>query len=267
MAAAGKSKEIAWSPQCQAAFQGAKDALAKAAQLHHPSLFTGTALSVDASDSAVGAELAQRSRDGSWRPIAFFSRTLSSTEKKYSAFDRELLAIYLGIKHFRHFLEGRSFAVYTDHKPLTFALESGTDRSPRQSRHLSFIAEFTADIRHVKGTSNIVADMLSRPEPALAVSAAKVQAIDYAAMAEAQDAAAAQDTSLKITKVAWNGILLLCDSSTGTIRPLVPEAFRKQIFQAVHCLSHPGARPTTRMLSAKFVWKGCLLYTSPSPRD
>ena len=44
---------------------------------------------------------------------------------------------------------------------LTFALDSGTDRSPRQSRHLSFIAEFTADIRHVKGTSNIVADMLT----------------------------------------------------------------------------------------------------------
>ena len=153
----------------------------------------------------------------------------------------ELLAIYLGIKHFRHFLEGRSFAVYTDHKPLTFALDSGTDRSPRQSRHLSFIAEFTADIRHIKGTSNIVADMLSRPEPALAVSAAKVQAIDYAAMAEAQDAGAAQDTSLRLEKVAWKGVLLLCDSSTGTFRPLVPEAFRKQIFQAVHCLSHPGA--------------------------
>ena len=112
----------------------------------------------------VQSELAQRARGLlQWKPVAFFSKTLSAAERKYSAFDHELLAIYLSIKHFRHFLEGRSFIIFTDHKLLTFALSSLTDRSPRQTRHLSFIAEFSSDIRHVKGEQNVVADALSRP--------------------------------------------------------------------------------------------------------
>jgi len=71
-------------------------------------------LSVDASEWAVGAELAQQLSTGQWHPIAFFSHGLSSAEKKYSAFDRELLACYLSIKHFRHHLEGRQFTMTTN---------------------------------------------------------------------------------------------------------------------------------------------------------
>ena len=74
-----------------------------------------------------------------WVPLAFFSEKLLPPQLKYSAFDRELLAIYLSIKYFRHYLEGRAFAVYTDHKPLIFVLGSDSDRSPRQTQHLSYI--------------------------------------------------------------------------------------------------------------------------------
>ena len=51
----------------------------------------------------------------------------------------------------------------TDHKPLTFVMSSVTERpSLRQTRQLAFIAEFTTDIRYVKGETNFVADALSR---------------------------------------------------------------------------------------------------------
>lgn len=87
-------------------------------------------------------------------------------EIKYSAFDRELLGIYLAIKHFKYFVEGREFTVFTDHKQLTGptgAISSKTERSPRQtSRHIDFIAQFTNDIKHISGKSNSVADYLSR---------------------------------------------------------------------------------------------------------
>jgi hypothetical protein len=53
------------------------------------------------------------------RLLGFFSKKLDPAQQKYSAFDRELFAVYAGIRHFRHLLEGRKFAVYTDHKPLT----------------------------------------------------------------------------------------------------------------------------------------------------
>ena len=72
-----------------------------------------TSITADASDKAVGGQLEQL-QAGTWCPIAFFSRKLTAAEKKYSAFDRELLAVYLAIKHFRHFVEGRPFRIYTD---------------------------------------------------------------------------------------------------------------------------------------------------------
>ena len=132
---------------------------------------------------AVGAVLA----DGTGAPLAFFSKKLSTAEMKYSAFDRELLAVFLSIKHFRHMLEGRPFAVWTDHKPLCGALSSSAEKSPRQTRHLSYISEFTADIRHVAGSANVVADTLSRP-PTLVASMSTVlpDAVSSSALAKAQ---------------------------------------------------------------------------------
>ena len=127
IAQAKKLRDFQWTEECEAAFRLSKEALAKAALLQHPSPFSKTAITVDASDHAVGAALSQRGGDQVWRPIAFFSKMMTPAERKYSAFDRELLAIYLSIKHFRHFLEGRSFIIFTDHKPLTFALGSSTD--------------------------------------------------------------------------------------------------------------------------------------------
>lgn len=101
----------------------------------------------DASETAVGAVLQQHIA-GQWQPLAYFSKALKPAETRYSVFDRELLAIYLAIKHFRYFIEGRQFHVMTDHKPLIYALAGKPDRySPRQARHLDLIPQFTSDIR------------------------------------------------------------------------------------------------------------------------
>ena len=70
----------------------------------------------DATDKAVGAVLEQFI-DHEWRSIAFFSRKLRPAETRYSAFDRELLGIYLAIRRLGWFVEGRVFHIYTDHKP------------------------------------------------------------------------------------------------------------------------------------------------------
>ena len=152
---------LSWTPALRSSFDDAKSALVASVQLAHPDSDDDSALSLttDASDIAVGAVLSQ-GRDSNSPPLGFFSKKLSEAEKKYSAFDKELLALYLAIRHFRHHLEGRSFTVWTDHKPLCGALRSSTDRSPRQTRHLSFVAEFTTDIQHVPGAANVVADCL-----------------------------------------------------------------------------------------------------------
>ena len=102
----------------------------------------------------------------------------------YNASDRKLLAVYATIRHFRHNLEGRNFFVNTDHKPLTYLMTSVTERpSLRQTRHLAFIAEFTTDMRYVKGETNFVADALSRPSVSAIGSAS---AINYKELGEDQ---------------------------------------------------------------------------------
>ena len=119
--------ELQWSEECISAFRNAKYALAQATLLFHPTPDATTSLMTDASDIGVGAVL-QQLIDGHWQPVYFFSWSLSPTERRYSTFDRELLAVYLAIKHFHHFIEGRVFTVFTDHKPLTFSLHTRSDK-------------------------------------------------------------------------------------------------------------------------------------------
>ncbi|GFV67928.1 retrovirus-related Pol polyprotein from transposon opus [Trichonephila clavipes] len=114
------SKPLNWSSEAITAFQRCKQALADAALLAHPSPSAPLALHVDTSDYVIGGALHQVV-DSELQPLAFFSRKLTSSEKSYSAYDRELLAIYSAIRHFRYMLEARDFTVFTDHKPLTYA--------------------------------------------------------------------------------------------------------------------------------------------------
>ena len=128
------SQSIVWNDSALASFNATKEAIANAALLFYPKPDAPTCLMTDASDIAVGAVL-QQYVNGQWCPISFFSRKMTPTQTRYSTFDRELLAVYLAIRHFSHFLEGRHFKVFTDHKPLTYALNCRTDRhSPRQAR-------------------------------------------------------------------------------------------------------------------------------------
>jgi cleavage and polyadenylation specificity factor subunit 1 len=100
--------------------------------------------------------------DNAWQPLAFFSKKLNSAQQKYNAYDQELLAVYEAVKNFRHILEARHFAVFTDHKPITFAFQQKRGKcSPRQFNHLDYIAQFTTDVRHIPGQDNVVADNLS----------------------------------------------------------------------------------------------------------
>ena len=137
------SHPVTWTDALVAAFNECKASLSRAALLAHPDPTAPLALVTDASTTAMGAVLQQRVQDA-WQPLAFFSRTLSPAQQKYSAYDTELLAIYEAVRYFRHILEARHFTILTDHKPLTFAFHQKRDKcSPRQFNHLDFISQFT----------------------------------------------------------------------------------------------------------------------------
>ena len=260
---APNNRELKWTDTATTAFKEIKDALANATLLVHLQPDTPINVMTDASDIAIGAVL-QQYLDGQWCPLAYLSRKLSSTEQRYSTFDRELLAIYCAIHHFRHFLEACEFHVLTDHKPLIHSLQSKPDKhSPRQIRHLDFISQFTSDIRHVAGQGNPVADALSRME-ANAITLDSPTTVDFQALAKAQpdntelQTMQTHNNSLSFAKVAMPmcSDQLLCETSTGKPRPYVPETFRRTVFNSLHNISHPGIRASRQLITSRFYWPG-----------
>ena len=104
--------------------------------------------------------------DGSERPIAFASRTLSSAEKKYSQIEKEALAIIFGVKKFHDYLYGRHFTLYSDHKPLQYLLSESKQipilASSRIQRWALTLAAYSYEIKHKPGKQLANADALSR---------------------------------------------------------------------------------------------------------
>ncbi len=118
-------------------------------------------LVTDASDVGMGAMLGQQDGEGKLRPIAFWSRKLSNTERAYSATEREALAVVFFTEKFRHYLLGRRFLLRTDHSALKFIFHGAANNS-KLARWALKLQEFCFDIVHIPGKDNIVADELSR---------------------------------------------------------------------------------------------------------
>jgi cleavage and polyadenylation specificity factor subunit 1 len=290
----GNPKTLVWSDAAAAAFSAGKNALAKCTVLVHPSPGATISLAVDASDSHVGGVLQQLSSSGSWSPLAFFSRKLSSAEVKYSTFDRELLAAFSAVRHFRFVLEGRNFRLLTDHMPLTHAMNRVSPLwSARQVRQMAYISEFTTDLRHVPGPQNVVADALSRPSASppppfqatvhkstlknvspksgsvidtnpdlksnLVATLPISTPIDYVQMASLQHSCTectqmCNSTVLFVVTRKIGETLLRGDISKNVFRPLVPVSMRSAVIAAIHNVAHPGVEATVRLVTAKFCW-------------
>ena len=99
--ASGKAVKLEWSTPMLEAFEGSKRQMVGATHLAHLGRKAVLAPSVDASGTHVGAALQQERSPWSLQPLGFFSRKLNTAEQKYSAFDRELLAVYAAIRHFQ----------------------------------------------------------------------------------------------------------------------------------------------------------------------
>ena len=254
---------LSWNKETEEAFSAIKAKLVSATLLTFPVLGAETQVVVDASTSAVGGDL-QQVIDGHAKPLAFFSKALNSAQVNYSVLDRELLATYLSLRHFRYFLEGRAFTLFTYHKPLVSAVTSPMKQATaRQLRQLSYVAQLTADVRYIFDENNVVTDCLSRPSDLNALCH-EVQAVDFVAMSRAQQihdsivTLLRNDHSLKILRESVPGCdqPLLGDFSQGVFRPLVPVGFRKTIFDTLHALSHPGVRASQKLVDQRFVWFG-----------
>ena len=155
--------KIEWTKECQTAYDTLRDILASDLVLVIPDFDKPFSLATDSSDYGMGAVLAQTHGDQE-RPVAYFSKSLSKAERNYSTSEKELYAIVASMEHFKHYLYGKRFTVYSDHKPLSWLL---TCEKPSQqlARWLIRIERFNFEIVYKEGPKNGNADGLSRMPP------------------------------------------------------------------------------------------------------
>lgn len=146
----GKPQKLCWSNIHDSSFLLAKQAVTSADTLIFPLPHMSLTLTTDASSTAMGAVVEQDTGDGC-RLLEIFSKKLTAAERKYSMFDRELLAVHKAIRHFHHMIEGWQFVMQMDHQPLVHARTKTTDAwSARQQCHLSAIAEHSWTIKYLR---------------------------------------------------------------------------------------------------------------------
>jgi len=155
-----------WSVECEQAFLNCKLALKGPNVLAHYDAKQPISLACDASAYGVGAVISHVLQDGSDRPIAFASRTLSSSERNYSQIEKEALALKFGVKRFHKYLYGRQFTLITDHKPLMTILGPKTGipslAAARMQRWALILAAYHYDIKFRSSQANANADAMSR---------------------------------------------------------------------------------------------------------
>ena len=151
-----------WSIVCQKAFENVKSVLCSSPVLAAPQMDRPFELQVDASDVGAGAVLSQRDGSDVDRPVSFYSKKFNAFQLNYSVIEKETLALVWALQHFDVYVGSSTpLVVHTDHNPLTF-LQSVHCPNRRLMRWMLYLQSYCLEIRHIKGSENVVADALSR---------------------------------------------------------------------------------------------------------
>ncbi|GBG63914.1 hypothetical protein CBR_g39919 [Chara braunii] len=149
-----------WDKDCTSALKKLKHALIEypVLKVANPSLpfFVTT----DASQYGIGA-VSQQDDDNGYRPVEFMSARMPSEKVATSTYERELYALRQTLEHWKHYLLGRHFKVYSDHETLRW-LKTQAKMTPKLTRWAAEIDQYDFELKPVKGKYNVVADALSR---------------------------------------------------------------------------------------------------------
>lgn len=155
---------LQWSPVTGEIFEKLKQMLVQSPVLAIYDPLRPTFISTDASDYGLGAVLTQFHPDGVERVIAFASRTLTTSERKYSAVEKEALACVWAVERWSIYVLGHRFTLRTDHQALTTLLSTkGINRAGMRIARLSArLMCLQYDVQYRPGKQNCEADCLSR---------------------------------------------------------------------------------------------------------
>ena len=276
-----------WSKECQDAFQHAKEALISSKVLVHDNPSLPLKLAGDASAYGVGAVISHVMEDGSERPIAYASRTLSTPERNYAQVEKEALSLVFGVKKFHSYLYGQKFTLVTDHKPLTTILGPKNNVPPlaaaRLQRWALVLSAYSYDIEFCPTAAHGNADGLSRlplhdsksEDVAPGVTLFNVSQLSSLPVTSQQLQAATRTDPvlsriLHCTREGWptqpddqirpywshrHELTVEQECVLWGIRALIPKKLQSQLLQELH-RDHPGISRMKAVARGYFWWPG-----------
>ena len=96
-------------------------------------------------------------------PVAYNSETLSDRVRKYPTYDKEMYSIVQAFRQWKHYIFMKETIIHTNHRPLQFIQTQGKLQNDRHQNWSTYLQQFHLNIRYKKGSTNNVADCLSRP--------------------------------------------------------------------------------------------------------
>lgn len=278
-----KNSRWDWTDEQNNAFQEIKRALATTTALSCPDFTQPFILQVDASDFGLGAALSQRI-DKNEIIVAFASRLLSESEKKFTVTEKECLAMVWAIRKFRPYLEGSKFTTITDHQALRWLMNLEKP-SGRLARWVLELQQHDFSVQYRKGSLNCIADALSRNPckedgpttptvlgcgltEASTMKPTDIETTDiptgrwYQKMWAKVEAKPARFPDYVINEgqlYRRNQRILDYEDPTLRWRLCVPETLRGQVLAEVHdnpTAGHLGTNKSIQRLAARYFWPG-----------
>ena len=167
-----KENEFIWVQNYQLCFDQIKEAVCKDITLKFYDPNLPIFIETDASQNGIGVVLLQP-LDSNFTlnennipmklmPVAFASKTLTSTECNYTNIECELLGVVFGVLHFKHFTFGNEVNIITDHKPLVSPLKKSLAACSSQlSRLILKIVDYPLKVMYQPGRKMVISDALS----------------------------------------------------------------------------------------------------------
>ena len=163
-AKAGSNLKLEWTPEEMEAFHALKKALSQALSLYQVVPDEPFQMRTDASNTALGAVLQQK-RD-TWVPVCFFSRKLTSSQLNWSPREKEAYAVVASLIKWAGWIGTTPVEVVTDHKSLESwvkeYVQTPSGPTGRKARWHEIFSQFQLSITYQPGSTNIVADAMTR---------------------------------------------------------------------------------------------------------